>query len=82
MGWFTGIVVFLLVWWMMLFTVLPFGHLRDINGTSVDPQIKKKMIITSVIAGIVWCIIYVLIDADLVSFREMARVAAEKEAAL
>lgn len=82
MDWFTGIVVFLLAWWVMLFTVLPFGHERNVDGTSVDAKIKQKAIITSIVAAIVWCVIYALIDADLVSFREMARVAAEKDQAL
>lgn len=72
MGWFTGIVVFLLVWWMMLFTVLPFGHVRNVDGTSVDARMKQKAIVTSILAGIVWIVIYILIDADLVSFRDIA----------
>ena len=73
MGRFTGIVVFLLTWWILLFTVLPFGHVRDEDGTPKDPHIKQKFIWTTIIAIVVWLCIYGLIEADLISFRDIAR---------
>jgi predicted secreted protein len=73
MGWFTGTVVFLLTWWILLFTVLPFGHERDEDGTPKFAHMKKKFIWTTIIACIVWVIIYLIIDADIISFREMAQ---------
>ena len=32
MTWFTGIVVYLLVWWMVLFAILPIGTRPDVDG--------------------------------------------------
>jgi predicted secreted protein len=72
MGWVSGIVVFLLVWWTMLFTVLPFALKRDETGKPDDPKIKKKFAITTLIAAGIWCVIYALVSADIISFHDMA----------
>lgn len=73
MGWFTGIVVFLITWWVLLFTVLPFGHERDENGTPKFANIKKKFIWTTGITIVVWIAIYLIIDAEIISFQDMAQ---------
>jgi predicted secreted protein len=72
MGWVSGIVVFLLVWWTMLFTVLPFALKRDETGKPDDPKIKQKFVITTLIAALIWCLIAALVEADLISFYSMA----------
>jgi len=73
MGWFTGIVVFLMVWWTLLFVVLPFGHERDKDGTPVFANIKRKFIITTIVSGLVWIGIHLLVSSDLISFQNMAQ---------
>jgi len=74
MGWFTGIVVFLITWWTLLFAVLPFGHNRDADGTPVSgSNIKKKFVWTTIVTIVVWIIIYLIIDADIISFQDMAQ---------
>ncbi len=72
MGVVTGIIVFLLIWWTSLFAVLPFGHKRDQDGTPVAPNIKKKLIWTTIVTFIIWGIVFALIEAEIISFREMA----------
>ncbi len=72
MGIVTGVIVFLLIWWTGLFAVLPFGHGREIDGTPVKPNMKKKLIINTVLAIVIWGIVYALIEADVISFRDMA----------
>ena len=72
MGVVTGIIVFLLIWWTSLFSVLPFGHKRDQDGTPVAPNIKKKLIWTTIVTFIIWGIVFALIEAEIISFREMA----------
>lgn len=79
MGMFTGIIVFLLIWWTSLFVVLPFGHKRDENGTPVFANIKKKFLWTTFVALILWLIVFALIEADVVSFREMANEMVEED---
>ena len=72
MGLVTGIIVFLLIWWTSLFAVLPFGHERDADGTPKFSNMKKKFLWTTIVAIILWGIVFALIEADIVSFREMA----------
>lgn len=69
---FTGIIVFLLVWWTALFLVLPWGLERDENGTPKAPKLKKKALITTMVSFCIWLLLYVLIESDMISFREMA----------
>ena len=69
----SGIIVYILTWWVVIFAVLPFGLERDENGTPKNLNMKKKMIITSLISCVVLAGIYMMIEADIISFREMAK---------
>lgn len=71
MGWVSGIVVYLLTWWIVIFMVLPWGLERDADGTPRNPHLKKKIIITTGISALIWLAFYFLIGSD-ISFREMA----------
>ncbi|MGH1398355.1 MAG: DUF1467 family protein [Alphaproteobacteria bacterium] len=79
MGVVTGIIVFLLVWWVMLFTVLPFGHRRDEDGTPVTPNMKRKLIITTGVSVVIWGAIFALVQSDLISFHDMAKTMMEED---
>lgn len=72
MGIVSGIITFLLIWWTALFAVLPFGHKRDQDGTPVQANLKKKFLWTTLVAAILWGTVFALIEADVISFREMA----------
>jgi len=78
MTWFTGIVVFLLVWWTALFCVLPIGIRPDADGdpaaggwrgTPVAANLGWKLIGTTVLSAVIWLGIWLLIESDMVSFR-------------
>ena len=79
MNWFTGIMVYVIVWWLVFFTTLPFGvrpleHIEtghDI-GAPAKPRLWMKALVSSIIAGVLFAIIYYVIDADLISFRRMS----------
>lgn len=79
MGWVSGIVVFLLTWWTMLFTVLPFSLKRDETGKPDDPKLGQKFLITTFVAGVVWLGIYLLISSDIISFHDMAAQMAKED---
>lgn len=68
----SGVVVFLLTWWMVLFMVLPFGLKRDEDGTPANPNLRRKLLITTGASIVIWIVIYFLIEADLISFAEIA----------
>ncbi len=80
MGWVSGIAVYVLIWWISLFTVLPFGAQRPENpqpGTVEsapdNPRLLFKFAVTTVIATVLWLVLYILVKADIISFREMAK---------
>ena len=77
MGWVSGIVVYLLVWWMVVFMVLPWGLERDDEGKPLNPRLKQKVILTTIISSVIWLIIYALIEIEIISFREIAATMAE-----
>jgi predicted secreted protein len=72
----TGIMVYIVTWWIVLFTVLPWGARPPDNpqpghATSAPekPRLLLKFAVTTVIAGIVFAAIYWFINADFISFR-------------
>ncbi|MCB1562319.1 MAG: DUF1467 family protein [Alphaproteobacteria bacterium] len=72
MGWVSGIVVFLLTWWLSLFLVLPWSLKRDEQGKPDDPKMHQKVMWTTVLAAFFWLCIYLLIHAEIVDLHQMA----------
>lgn len=77
MGWFTGVVLFAVIWWTALFAVLPIGT-RPVaaaddksgwRGAPERPRIMMKVIATTLVASVLWTATYWLITSDVVSFR-------------
>jgi len=76
-GFVTGIVVFLLVWWMVFFTILPLrvrGQFEDDDvvpgsepGAPVDPRIKAKMWLTTVVTSGLWLVYFIVFEFGFVS---------------
>ncbi|RMD62944.1 MAG: DUF1467 family protein [Alphaproteobacteria bacterium] len=76
MNWFSGLLVYGILWWLVLFTVLPWGVRVPDNpepghATSAPerPMLWRKALVTSVIAGILWLIVYWIVTSDLISVR-------------
>jgi predicted secreted protein len=77
MAWVTGIVVYVLVWWVTLFAVLPLwvtpaepddpGHAA---GAPQRPRLLLKIAITTVVSAVIWLTIYLLVKSPWLSFRE------------
>ena len=79
MGWFATVVTFLLVWWLVLFMVLPFGakppdEVEPGMATSAPakPRIALKFLITTAIALVVTALILWLIDSGLIRLQPSA----------
>jgi predicted secreted protein len=59
-----GIALYFIIWWTLLFTVLPFGirSQQEANqivpgsdpGAPVLPQLGKKILINTIVAAILW----------------------------
>ena len=77
MNWFTGVMLYIIIWWVALFAVLPIGTNPAVSadttsgwrGAPDKPRMLRKIIITTVVATFLWTGSYMLIRSDYVSFR-------------
>ncbi len=77
MDWFTGIILYVLIWWTVLFAVLPFGTKPVVKpdvqtgwrGAPEQPHLLRKAIATTIVAAIIWIGAYLLITSPYLSFR-------------
>lgn len=77
MTWFTGIVLYALIWWTSLFLVLPFGArpasdadpASGWRGAPSHPHLGRKIVATSLLAAVIWAGFYAVIQSDWLSFR-------------
>ena len=77
MTWFSGFVVYVIIWWVVLFTVLPWGvrapeepEPGHVPSAPARPRLVLKFTLTTAIASVLFAIAYYVIESDLVSFRE------------
>ena len=73
---FTGIAIYIVTWWIVLFAVLPFGVNRHEDpepgldpGAPAQPHLRIKAGITTLIAALVWVVIYLVIDFKVIDLR-------------
>ncbi|MFZ2005038.1 MAG: DUF1467 family protein [Stellaceae bacterium] len=76
MGWVTGIVVYILTWWVVLFAILPLwvkptdpDEIGYGFGAPKQPFMWRKVALTSAIAAVVWVGIYILVIEPWITFR-------------
>jgi len=79
MDWLSGIFVFLVIWWTALFTVLPLWVKRNDGsiegadpGAPQNPHLWRKALTTTLVSAVIWIIIYVLIEMEIISFYAIA----------
>ena len=73
----TAIAIYFILWWLLLFTVLPWSirsqHENNdvvpgtMPGAPQKPFMLRKVIQTSILAAIVWVIIFVIITFHLIN---------------
>ncbi|MGD9880517.1 MAG: DUF1467 family protein [Reyranella sp.] len=78
MSWATGVMVYIVIWWIVLFAVLPLGVRRvekpgrgQDHGAPERPELLRKAIITSAVAAVLWLAFFVLHQLDVFSFRRL-----------
>jgi predicted secreted protein len=64
MTWTAGIAIFLVIWWTVLFAVLPWGIISQHEvggvregadaGAPVRPMLVRKALVTTLIAAVLW----------------------------
>lgn len=78
MSWFTGLMVYLIVWWLVFFTVLPFGvrapervEPGHDGGAPDKPGLWRKALIATLVSAVLFAGVYWLIESELLSFRTL-----------
>jgi predicted secreted protein len=80
----TALAIYFIVWWLVLFTVLPFGvksqeeHGSVAEGTDPGapaiPRLGLRLIVTTVVSGIVFGALYVVYVRKWVTLDDLATI--------
>ena len=79
-----SIIVFVIIWWIIFFSVLPVGiqsnkekfkeRIEGIDpGAPKNPKIAKKFLITTIITTLIFLVVYYLVKIDLLNLREFLK---------
>jgi predicted secreted protein len=77
-----GLSVYFVVWWTVLFAILPLGTRTHWDegkpvpgggepGSPVDPKLKRKFITTTWVASLVWLVIWAIIRFGLIQIPQL-----------
>jgi predicted secreted protein len=79
----TAIAVFFLIWWVVLFAVLPWGVRSQHEGGEVSPgtdpgapaipRLGQKLIWTTVVSALIFAACYVVYVKHLITFEGLTR---------
>jgi predicted secreted protein len=71
-----GIVAYLIIWWAVLFAVLPLGVRRQEDpilgtdpGAPEKPMLWRKAAITTGVSAVIWLGVYWLMETNYITFR-------------
>ena len=78
---FSGILVYVVLWWLVFFMALPFGVRapHEVGGAAepghatsapVRPRLWLKAAIATVVAAALWGVAWYMIASDMLSFRQ------------
>jgi predicted secreted protein len=66
MNWMLGLALYFIIWWTLLFAILPFGvrsqhEMKDIvpgsePGAPASPQLGRKILANTLIAAVLWAV--------------------------
>jgi predicted secreted protein len=76
-----SIIVYVLIWWIIFFSILPVGiqsnkekfkeRIDGIDpGAPNNPKMGKKFLITTIITSLIFIVIYYLVSLNLLNLRE------------
>ena len=79
---FTGVAIYLTIWWTVLFAVLPLGTVSHADagidrgdggdpGAPVNPNLKKKFLTTTWVAAVVFSLLWLVIRFNLVPLPQL-----------
>jgi predicted secreted protein len=73
----TGVAIYLTIWWVVLFTVLPLGVVSHAEagidkgdggdpGAPVDPKLKRKFFTTTWVSAVLFAVLWAVIHFGLI----------------
>ena len=79
----TAVAIFFLIWWVVLFAVLPFGVRSQHEdgemaagtdpGAPVIPRLGRKLLLTTVVSALIFAACYVVYVNHLVTLEGLAK---------
>ena len=87
MSWISGIAVYFIIWWTVLFIALPFGlktqdedgdvTLGTVASAPRGPHMLRAIVLTSIIAGVVFAAFYVVTKVYGLGFGDIPHIVPE-----
>lgn len=78
MSWLVGNFVYVLIWWVALFIVLPLDIKRDDQpkqghdtGAPLRANIGRKIAYTTIVATVIWLFLFILLETGVINYREI-----------
>ena len=78
----TAIAIYFIIWWVVLFAVLPWGVRSQHEGGAVAPgsdpgapavpRLKRKLVWTTIVAAVVFALWYVVYTYRLIALDDLA----------
>ncbi len=80
MSWTSGLAIYLVIWWLVIFLVLPWGRRDTIGSENVQkgqdagapkrPRMLVKMAVTTVASGVIFAAFYWVTESGAISFSK------------
>lgn len=81
MGWVTGFMTFIIIWWLIFFMVLPFGirtsaeagieeNTGNARSSPIAPRLWLKAAVTTILSGIGFICFYYIAEYDVLGVRD------------
>jgi len=80
MGWLTLTAIYIIVWWVVLFVVLPLGMNQGSQARPEDggdwgapqrPNLRRKFITTTWVSAIVWAVLILAIQFQIIPLPDV-----------
>ncbi len=76
MNWFTGVCTYVIIWWLVLFTVLPWGNRAPdtpepghVPSAPEKPRLVIKFAVTTAIATVAFVVVYAIVESGWIAVR-------------
>lgn len=76
-----AIAIYFVIWWTVLFAVLPWGVRTQaeegeiVPGSAPSapalPRLRRKVLVTTLVSAVVFAIVYVIVTTDIVTFDDV-----------